>query len=334
VLHAAERAETGQSAGTRWRPAAMRYRPGMPAPGSSPSPAQAPAACLNCGEPLTDRSPRPAARFCPACGQETTVLPPTVREFAQQFGGAYLSTEGALWRTLKLLLTQPGELTRLYLAGRRKHYVLPLRLYLTISLLALLLIRYTGQLDLVTGLDRPELAIAEQGSLPKLVVQARGMRFGVDGGAMVCENLPETACRLLRARAAPDARTLLHKLRLANERVLANLGTIPFVLLPLFAVCLRIVNRHAGMGYAEHLVFALHLHAFWFGVLAVMQIVNWTPVNWAGGAVMLLYTLLAGRRVYGGVWWQRALRAIVLSALYATLLAFTVVLAWLLALLA
>jgi hypothetical protein len=212
--------------------------------------------------------------------------------------------------------------------------VLPLRLYLTISLLALLVIRFTGQMDLVTGLDRPELAAAEKGALPKVVLQAQGTRFGIDGETMVCENLPTVACRLLRARAAPDARTLLHKLRLANERVLTNLGTVLFVLLPLFAVCLRVVNRHAGLGYAAHLIFALHLHAFWFLVLLVMQIVNWTPVNWAGGAVMLLYTLMAGRRVYGGVWWQRVLRAILLSALYVTLLFFTVVLAWLLALIA
>ena len=45
--------------------------------------------------------------------------PPTLVEFAQQFGGAYLATEGALWRTLRLLLTRPGELTRRYLAGPR-----------------------------------------------------------------------------------------------------------------------------------------------------------------------------------------------------------------------
>ncbi|MFY7948847.1 MAG: hypothetical protein ACOVRP_06500, partial [Gemmatimonas sp.] len=64
-----------------------------------------PAACANCGEPFA--SPPPA--FCPACGQESRVRAPTLGEFVQQFGGAYLSTEGALWRTLKLLLFKPGE---------------------------------------------------------------------------------------------------------------------------------------------------------------------------------------------------------------------------------
>jgi hypothetical protein len=278
---------------------------------------------------LWDRSPRPDGRYCPACGQETRVLPPTLREFAQQFGGAYLSTEGALWRTLKLLLTKPGELTVQYLAGRRRHYVLPLRLYLTISLLTLLLIRTLGHVDLVSGLDRPEVAAAEQGELPKILLNLQGRSVGVKDGVFVCERLPALFCELVHTRAAPDARTFLRKLRLANERVQANLGAVMFVLLPAFALCLKLVNPQARMGYTAHLVFALHLHAFWFLVLALMPLLN------AFGFVAIgVYTLMAGQRVYGGRWGPRLLRAGALSVMYVGLLALTVPLAWLLALLA
>jgi Protein of unknown function (DUF3667) len=100
-----------------------------------------PQACANCGQRLDLPAPWSPPAFCPACGQETRVRAPRVMEFLQQLGGAYFSTEGALWRTLKLLLFKPGELTVRYLAGQRKHYVLPLRLYLTISLLVLVLLR-------------------------------------------------------------------------------------------------------------------------------------------------------------------------------------------------
>ena len=72
-----------------------------------------PAACANCGEPFA--SPPPA--FCPACGQESRVRAPTLGEFVQQFGGAYFSTEGALWRKLKFQLLKSGELTCQYVAG-------------------------------------------------------------------------------------------------------------------------------------------------------------------------------------------------------------------------
>ena len=102
----------------------------MPHPAPAIPPEAPATACLNCGAAFGT----PAPHFCPDCGQESRVRAPTLMEFVQQFGGAYFATEGALWRTLKLLLRQPGELTRQYLAGRRKHYVLPLRLYLSLSL--------------------------------------------------------------------------------------------------------------------------------------------------------------------------------------------------------
>jgi hypothetical protein len=112
----------------------------------------APSCCPNCAQPLIER----ALPYCPACGQETRVRPPSVWEFVQQFGGAYVSTEGALWRTLRLLLTKPGALTTRYLAGQRKRYVLPLRLYLTISLTALLAIRLVpGAGPAVLSVDPP-----------------------------------------------------------------------------------------------------------------------------------------------------------------------------------
>jgi hypothetical protein len=82
------------------------------------------AACLNRETGLA--APPPA--FCPVYGQETRTELPSLREYAQQFDGAYVPTEGALWRTLNVLVTKPGELTKQYLAGRREHFVLPSRL--------------------------------------------------------------------------------------------------------------------------------------------------------------------------------------------------------------
>lgn len=288
---------------------------------------QASAACANCGAPFV-----PERRsFCPECGQDTRVEPPPLREWLQQFGGAYISTEGALWRTLKLLLTRPGELTAQYLAGRRKRYVLPLRLYLTISVLLLLLTRWVGGLDVMPGLDRSERVAAERGALPTLVLAAGPVYVGIREGQFTCQTLPAWVCEVVRERAAPDTRTYLFKVRRANDRVQANSGAVLFVLLPLFAACLLAVNRRRDLPYSAHLVFALHLHAFWFIVLAFMQI-PWQPVVWVGVAVMAGYTLMAGRLVYPDRWPVGLLRAVALTLMYMGLLVVTVPLAWFLAL--
>jgi hypothetical protein len=305
--------------------------PANPLPSPAVQAIQAAAAdgrCTNCEAPLPD--PRPA--FCPACGQETRIAAPRLAEFVQQFGGAYFSTEGALWRTLKLLLLQPGELTCQYLAGRRRHYVLPLRLYLSISLVLLVLAQTVGRVELVEGLDRPELAAAIEGGVPPAaVLSIHGRKLGLRNGVFVCEGLPRPVCEVVLQRAAPDTRTYLQRLRAANERVVKHFGLVMFVLLPLFAGCLKLVNWNRGMPYTAHLVFALHLHSFWFIVLAFMHLLQ-APWAWIGVAVMAVYTLMAGSRVYGGSWWARALRSVALTLLYMALLALTVPLAWLLAL--
>ncbi len=285
--------------------------------------------CANCGAVFAH--PRPA--FCPACGQESTLALPTVASFAQQFGGAYFSTEGALWRTLKLLLTRPGELTVQYLAGRRKHYVLPLRLYLTISLVLLVLMRVFAQVEVVEGLHRPEIRAAEKGALPTMTLNAGPLQLGVRNGGFVCLGLPQALCGVIQTRAAPDARTFLNRARLANERVVAHMGVVMFVLLPLFALCLSWVNRSARLAYTAHLVFALHLHAFWFLAL-IFTLLPWPPMAWVALAAMVVYTPMAGSRVYGGNWWARLWRGLALTLMYALLLTLAVPLAWLLALIA
>ena len=44
-------------------------------------------ACRNCGT-------QAPLKFCPECGQETTLHPPTLREFLHEFVGHYVALEG------------------------------------------------------------------------------------------------------------------------------------------------------------------------------------------------------------------------------------------------
>jgi predicted RNA-binding Zn-ribbon protein involved in translation (DUF1610 family) len=267
-------------------------------------------ACLNCGAALG----HPMPRFCPACGQETRLRAPTLREFAQQFGGAYFSTEGALWRTLGVLLLQPGELTRQYLAGRRKHYVLPLRLYLTISLIALLGLRLSPH-DVVK-IDPDGAADAVASTPPTFVVlDASRWRVGVDQGRFYCESLPPWLCRRLQHRIGLGPQAIADEVASFGDRFVGHLGGAMFVLLPSFALWLALVYRNRNMRYTEHLVFALHVHAFWFFALL------WTLPGWAWLSTPALlvtpcYTLAAMRRVYGGRRWPRLLRAALVATLY------------------
>jgi hypothetical protein len=279
---------------------------------ADPQPDVSAATCPNCGVPLA--APRP--NFCPSCGQETHLRPPRLGEFLQQFGGAYLATEGALWRTLRLLLFKPGELTRQYLAGRRKHYVLPLRLYLTISLVVLLLLRTVATVNL----GAPDAVVLTPVEVRNMQMDLGIGRAGLKDGVFFCTDLPAWLCRRIQRRIDVEPRFFKREIEQLGERFLANLGGAMFVLLPGFALWLQLVYRNRRLRYAEHLVFALHVHAFWFAMWAL----NLAGLPWISALAAWaapVYTLLAMRRVYGGRWGPRLLRAGVVSLLYGLTLA-------------
>jgi len=289
------------------------FRSGSAAP---PAEAAIPTACLNCGESFGELGER-RRHFCPECGQETTVRAPTVREFAQQFGGAYFATEGALWRSLKLLLLKPGALTAQYLAGRRKHYVLPLRLYLTISLFVLLLVRVvgSGSVEVKVG-DTAEVAKENR----NITINLGGGRTGMRDGVFFCESLPTWVCKRIQRRVDIDPKKMLSEVESMKDRFLGNLGGAMFVLLPGFALWLKLAYRNRRLRYTEHLVFALHVHAFWF-VALVLTLPGWGLLTALALLTMPVYTVMAMKRVYGGRRWPRLLRACLVSALYGATLA-------------
>lgn len=294
--------------------------PAMSALPDTPEPV--PTACPNCGQAFA--APPPA--FCPACGQESHVRPPRLGEFIQQFGGAYFATEGALWRTLKLLLLKPGELTRQYLAGRRKHYVLPLRLYLTVSLVVLLMLRLAG--DDSVQIEVKGQAPSTQGAEPmngnsaskaNISVLGEETGFGLKDGVFFCRKMPDWLCKRAQRRIDIDPSAVAGELARFKERFVGNVGAAMFLLLPGFALWMKLAYWNRGLRYTEHLVFALHVHAFWFLAFALVFADVWW-LSALGCTAVPIYTMLAMRRVYGGRRWPRWLRAAVVSALYGVML--------------
>lgn len=79
-------------------------------------------ACLNCATPLI-------GRHCYACGQAAHVHKTLAAFFHDLLHGVF-HFEGKIWRTLPMLVTRPGKLTREYIDGRRASYVSPIALFL------------------------------------------------------------------------------------------------------------------------------------------------------------------------------------------------------------
>lgn len=82
--------------------------------------------CLNCGAVANDS-------FCPRCGQSQRDPRRSLAAWLREAFDEIVSIDGRLLRTLILIVTRPGFLTREWIEGRRARYTSPLRVYLIAS---------------------------------------------------------------------------------------------------------------------------------------------------------------------------------------------------------
>ena len=125
---------------------------------------------------------------------------------------------------------------------------------------------------------------------------------------------------------------------LFKDALLSAVPTTLFVLLPVLAVMLKLAYLFRKRLYMEHLIVALHSHAFLSLTLLLMLLTlalqRWVapgdgPLNSAFGWLealmwgwMPVYLLLMQKRVYGQGWPMTLLKFMVLGFCYVVLLGF------------
>lgn len=111
------------------------------------------------------------------------------------------------------------------------------------------------------------------------------------------------------------------------------LGAVPtalFLLMPVFALLLKVCFLGTGRSYLEHMVVALYSHCFLLlmllGLFLLGAASNAGTPGWLTGigyAAVWIYTpvylWLMQRKVYGGSWWINALRYVVIGWTYVVL---------------
>lgn len=150
--------------------------------------------------------------------------------------------------------------------------------------------------------------------------------------------LPAFADRWLNARIAKGCANVRHMRTDADSIFQAVLGAVPtalFLLMPVFALLLKVVYLGSGRGYLEHLVVALYSHAFLLVMLMALFLLSSlgtgaipTAVRvlagMAGAATwiwMPIYLLLMQKRVYGGGWPSTVVRYCLIGTVYLVLVA-------------
>jgi hypothetical protein len=269
--------------------------------------------CLNCGAVL-------AGRYCANCSQAAGVHVPSTRELLHEALEGLTHSDSRLWRTLYLLWFKPGKLTQEFVAGRRASYLPPFRLYLVLSIIFFLAASVSSTHLKVVQFD-PETGSISEPECAKLNGTAFNVNlFGRDWAPRI-----KRACGEI---ARDNGAGLFH----------VAVGTAPkamFIFLPLIAFLHMLMYWRPRHKYAEHLLFFVHLHAFFFSAMTVVVLSvdaagAWPALSWVASLMVMLlwtlpvYTVVAMRRVFCRGWPLTIVKALALFAVYLVVLSITV----------
>jgi hypothetical protein len=306
------------------------------------------ALCPNCQTPLH-------GKFCAKCGQSQQGMDRFFLSLVAEAFDNIFSFDSRTARTLFALLFKPGFLTREYFAGRRARYIQPLRLYFIASLLFFLFLSVQNMLSETLILEIVGDDAVTQGQQSDVEQDPTTAEQVTDKAAVNIQFEGQQA-KLKQAQAAiAEGTTDIHFERLTDEQnqqlserlknqltKAATMGIedprslisiaidiappVLLVLLPFFAMALKMAYIGSRRYYTEHLILAVHNHCFVYLILLIENALK--PVEALFGSNFLpiamlcwmpLYMYLSLKRVYGQGYWLTGIKFLGLGVAYIVL---------------
>ena len=258
--------------------------------------------CLNCGEELQ-------GDFCASCGQRSGDLHISIGEFFKEALDSLFSLDSRFWVTFSTLLRRPGFLTVEYWAGRRVRYLPPLRLYLFVSFVSFLLMSFSNSVQVLdtTGSDNALI------------------RMNMDTGNEVnweedFNDTPEAVQWIVQNMVRPAT----EQPERVRELFFQRMPWAIFILVPFFAVQLRLLYRKVDTYLVPHLIFSLHFHTATFVYLTLGSLGDWltgTEILSSLASLAVFATLFFGlRRAYRGGIIKTLIKEFILLIIYLIML--------------
>ncbi|RUO63558.1 DUF3667 domain-containing protein [Pseudidiomarina insulisalsae] len=306
--------------------------------------------CKNCDSELI-------GEFCHVCGQQDRQYIRSIFAVVGDLMGEISHWDSRFYRTLVALFMRPAFLTQEFVRGRHASYVPPLRLYFFISLVSFLVLTTLIDFDNVGTLNSeltPEqraeaeagLKAAEEATNQTLELPALP---AVDASEVAAAPLGNLKVSLPFATPEQEQQIEQRIQELAQEpkvlikRLVSLAPQMMLLMLPFWALFLKLIYLFSKRFYLEHLSAALHTHAFLLLSLMILTVLSkgshwaseWTgsaliedTVDWAENILlvwMVSYMLFTQKLFYGQGWAMTLFKFALSGLAYIVLLSFAFV---------
>jgi len=222
--------------------------------------------CRNCNTPLD-------GTYCPNCGQKTIDLERPLLELLKEIINETFDIDGRAFRTLSTLLSRPGVLTSEFLAGHRRRYTPPFRLYLVISVLFFFV----------------AMQLADQGVL---LEQGQDQQSYAPGQAQFLgEDLPRLMFLLLPIFAMLLKFAFIHRLYFDHLIFSVHVHSAAYVVLGFMLPLEQLASQHRTALVAQLLLMAYVLLYFAIAVRRVYRS-GWLSTALKSTSILLVYMMV------------------------------------------
>lgn len=281
--------------------------------------------------------------YCAQCGQKQKSPVRHFRQLASEFFNDVLNLDTRLLDTLKTLLFRPGRLSTEYFADRRTRYLSPIKLYFLLSIVAFFLIQQS--LDTAVEAESATTTVtpskADTDDMNFSIGNFNGKEWDAKSNPIAVGWLPDAANALMNERLGRLEKTVRQKDW--TQLLHAGLAATPqalLLLLPFFALLLKLAYLFRRRLYMEHLIVALHNHAFLLLAISIGLVLSamsgWVATGWWPTLFGLLsglltfwvpaYFLIGLKHIYRQSWKMTVFKFGLLGFCYLNLLAFGVIL--------
>jgi len=273
--------------------------------------------------------------YCPNCGQDNSFKRANIHHFFMDFLASMFNFDSKVLTTFKDIFI-PGRIVVNFTSNKRARYVFPVKFFLFVSFLYFLLLSF--------NIGENNNAISRSVVLEDSVaneISSAGITTPITG-----KDTTETRM-LNEIKASPHPDNLIEKYiaykypksnrftknfyrnivkintgHLDSDKLLGkiqrNISYSMFLLMPLFALFLKMLYFRSKKRYSDHLVFSMYFHSLAFLLLIISMILGWVGLQ--AGFVFVLailtYLLIMLKRVYGQKWVKTSLKFILLSFNY------------------
>jgi Protein of unknown function (DUF3667) len=269
--------------------------------------------CLNCGHELGE-----LGKFCSNCGQEVKPLNIKFKDIILDFLSDFFTFDSKFFRSFIPLFLKPGRLTVDYLSGKRIRYIPPVRLFLFVSIVFFFILSFqiTDDMNFFNVEDNTSVVNDSTvvDSSNGLINSISTINSKKDSLIHVMDTI-KSKFSLIKAvkETFPDSdfRTQfiiaqLIRLEAKGSKAFFNylLGQGTFILLiiiPFFALFLKLIYIRRKIYFNNHLVFSFHLHAFILLFLSLLMLLNYLTgpvIFFLLIAVIPVYLYLALKTIY------------------------------------